>query len=169
VDSVYYVGQKDLAILVNSRFLTFVVTAISLFAATRFFSDRAQQVTAYVGGHLITLIALGLELASWVQRSVAPADQFETTTVSISILMAFYALSLVTLGVAVRSAINRVLGLGLMSLVVIKLYLSDVWELGRLFQIVAFVGLGILLLTVSYLYSRFRPMIEKLWKDEPGV
>jgi len=44
-----------------------------------------------------------------------------------------------------------------MALVVVKLYLSDVWQLGYLFKIVAFVGLGVLLLTVSYLYSRFRP------------
>jgi uncharacterized membrane protein len=169
VDSVYYAGQKDLPLFMNSRFLAFAVVAISLFTASKFFSDRAQAVTAYVAGHVITLMAVGLEAGSWVQRSVAQADQFQTTTVSISILMAFYALMLVTLGVATRSALNRVLGLGLMALVVVKLYLSDVWELGFLFRIVAFIGLGILLLTVSYLYSRFRPMIEKLWKDDASA
>jgi uncharacterized membrane protein len=169
VDSVYYAGQKNLPLFVNSRFLAFAVVAISLFTAAKFFSDRAQSVTAYVGGHVITLMAVGLEVVSWVQRWVAEADQFESTTVSISILMAFYALMLVTLGVATRSALNRVLGLGLMALVVVKLYLSDVWELGFLFRIVAFIGLGLLLLTVSYLYSRFRPMIEKLWKDDASA
>jgi uncharacterized membrane protein len=83
--------------------------------------------------------------------------------------MAIYALFLVTLGVVTKTSINRILGLILMSLVVIKLYLSDVWELGFVFKIVSFMGLGILLLAVSYLYSRFRPVIEKLWKDEPGA
>jgi uncharacterized membrane protein len=56
-----------------------------------------------------------------------------------------------------------------MTLVVIKLYLSDVWELGFLFRIVAFLGLGVLLLSVSFLYSRFRPTIEKLWRDDPST
>lgn len=166
VDTLYYAIAKDLALFANPRFLTFAVTAISLFAAAKFFSDPVQKLASYIGAHVVTLIALGLELVSWVQKSVAPDDQFQTITVSISILMAFYALFLVTLGVATKTAINRVLGLGLMALVVLKLYLSDVWELGYLFKIVAFIGLGVLLLSVSYLYSRFRPVIEKLWKDE---
>jgi uncharacterized membrane protein len=160
---------KDVQLFANQRFFTFAVTAISLFAAAKFFADRGQVITAYVAGHFVTLMALGLELVSWVRQSVAVADQFETTTVAISILMALYALMLVMLGVVTKTSINRVLGLGLMSLVVIKLYLSDVWELGYLFKIVAFIGLGVLLLIVSYLYSRFRPVIEKLWKDDPSA
>jgi uncharacterized membrane protein len=169
VDAVFYAGAKDLALFVNPRFLTFAVTAVGLFLAAKFFADRAQKLVSYVAAHVVTLMALGLELVSWVQKSVAADDQFETTTVSISILMAFYALFLVTLGVATKTAINRILGLGLMALVVLKLYISDVWELGYLFKIVAFIGLGVLLLSVSYLYSRFRPVIEKLWKDDPSA
>lgn len=169
VDTEFYASQKDFAVFANPRFLTFAVTAIGLFVAAKFFAERGLVLVSYVAGHLVTLTALGLELVSWVQRSVAPADQFQTTTVSISILMAFYGLLLITLGVATKTSINRIMGLILMALVVVKLYLSDVWELGFLFRIVAFLGLGVLLLTVSYLYSRFRPVIEKLWKDEPGV
>jgi uncharacterized membrane protein len=166
VDTIYYSMAKDLSLFANPRFLTFAVTAIALFAAAKFFSDRVQKQASYVGAHVITLIALGLELVAWVQKSVSAADQFETITVSISILMAFYALFLVTLGVATKTAINRVLGLALMALVVFKLYLSDVWQLGYLFKIIAFIGLGVLLISMSYLYSRFRPVIEKLWKDD---
>jgi uncharacterized membrane protein len=169
VDAVFYAGSKDLASFVNPRFLTFAVTAMALLAGAKFFQDRVQKQSCYVGGHVVTLMALGLELVSWVQKSVSAGDQFETTTVSISILMAVYALFLVTLGVATKTAINRILGLGLMALVVVKLYLSDVWELGYLFKIVAFIGLGVLLISMSYLYSRFRPVIEKLWKDDPSV
>jgi Predicted membrane protein (DUF2339) len=169
VDAVFYAGAKDLASFVNPRFLTFAVTAMALFAGAKFFQDRVQMQACYVGGHVVTLMALGLELVSWVQKSVAAGDQFETTTVSISILMAVYALFLVTLGVATKTAINRILGLGLMAMVVVKLYISDVWELGYLFKIVAFIGLGVLLISMSYLYSRFRPTIEKLWKDDPSV
>ncbi len=153
----------------DSRFLTFAVVAVSLFAAAKFFTDRGQRLSCYVAAHVVTLMDLGLEMVAWVQRSVAPADQFQTITLSISILMAVYALMLVTLGVATRTSINRLLGLVLMTLVVIKLYLSDVWELGFLFRIVAFLGLGVLLLSVSFLYSRFRPTIEKLWRDDPST
>jgi len=155
--------------IANGRFLTFAVSAVALFAAAKVFSERAQVLTAYVAGHFVALNGLGIELVAWIQRSVEKNSQFETSTVAISILMALYALMLVTIGVAAKSAINRMMGLILMTLVVIKLYLVDVWELGFLFRIVAFLGLGVLLLAVSYLYSRFRPMIEKLWKDDQGA
>ena len=49
--------------------------------------------------------------------------------------------------------------------VIAKLYLLDVWDLGRGFRITAFMALGVLLLLVSYLYSRFKPALERLWKD----
>jgi uncharacterized membrane protein len=157
------------SLIPDQRFLTFAVAATALFLASRFFQDRAQAGVAYVAGHFVTLVALGIQLADWVARSVAKPDQFQTATVLISILMAVYAVFLITLGVATRTALNRILGLVLMALVVLKLYLSDVWELGNLFKIVAFLGLSVLLLSVSYLYSRFRPAIEKLWKDDPGA
>jgi len=157
------------AAIPDQRFVTFAVSAISLFLAAKFFTERGQKQTAYVAAHVVTLTALGLELVAWVQRSIDKANQFETSTVSISILMALYAVMMVTLGVATKTSINRLLGLLLMSLVVIKLYLSDVWQLGFVFRIVSFLGLGVLLLTMSYLYSRFRPMIEKLLKDDPSA
>ncbi len=86
----------------------------------------------------------------------------------VSILWALYALVLVGFGVALRFVLNRVLGLILLGLVVIKLYVWDVWQLARIFRITAFVALGVLLLATSYLYSRYRTTIESWWKnDEP--
>jgi uncharacterized membrane protein len=52
---------------------------------------------------------------------------------------------------------------------VAKLYLVDVWVLGRLFRITAFLALGILLLALSYLYSRLRPVFERLLKRTPAA
>ena len=107
-----------------------------------------------------------MEVVGWAERNFAPADVLSVETMGISILMALYALMLVVLGVATRTVINRVLGLGLMGTVVVKLYLSDIWELSRIFRITAFLALGVVLLLVSYLYSRFKPAIERLWKDD---
>lgn len=73
---------------------------------------------------------------------------------------------LVSAGVATRTAINRIAGLGLIGIVVLKLYFFDVWQLGRPYQIAAFVILGILLIATSFLYSHFRRLIETWWKDD---
>jgi uncharacterized membrane protein len=148
------------------RFLTFTVSAVGLWLAARFAQAELPAAVPYVGGHLVMLWNLGMEVVGWAERNTAPADVLSVETMAISILMALYALMLVILGVATRTVINRVLGLGLMGTVVAKLYLSDIWELSRIFRIAAFLALGVTLLLVSYLYSRYKPAIERLWKDD---
>ncbi len=69
---------------------------------------------------------------------------------------------------ATRTVVNRLSGLALLGVVVLKLYLYDVWQLTKLQRISAFVVLGVLLLSTSFLYSRFRALIESMWKDDPS-
>ncbi len=150
----------------SARFLAFAGTAIALWFAAR----CLKNVVAYTAGHAVFLFALSLELGTWVGRNIAREDQTSVQNVGISILMTVYAVILVTLGVATRTVINRILGLGLLGLVVAKLYLLDVWVVGLGFRIAAFLALGVLLLVVSFLYSRFKPTLERWWKpDSPAA
>jgi uncharacterized membrane protein len=100
-----------------------------------------------------------------VGRNIEPDNLRSAQSASISILMACYALLLVGAGVLYRSALNRILGLGLIGLVIAKLYLYDVWLLVRIYRIAAFGVLGALLLLTSYVYSRNRASIENWWNE----
>nr|MDP9115313.1 DUF2339 domain-containing protein [Acidobacteriota bacterium] len=151
--------------LVNRRFLTFAVVAGSLWAASRFARSGEAKAVSYGAGHFAVLWGLALEVSAWAARNAEVQDVSSAESTGISILMAVYGAGLVVAGVALRSTVNRILGLGLLTLVIVKLYLLDVWSLSRGFRITAFLALGGLLLLVSYLYSRFRPAIERLWKD----
>jgi uncharacterized membrane protein len=154
-------------LLMNSRFVTFVVSAVSFWLGAWWLkSTRIPAAVAYVAGHFILLSACLFELRDWVETAVTAENQTSVMAIGVSILMALYAVLLIGIGVAYRSALNRILGLGLIGLVVLKLYLYDVWEASRLFRMAAFVSLGILLLLTSYLYSRFRPAIENWWKKD---
>ena len=149
----------------NVRLLTFAVSAGSLWIASRAaLSDESKAVT-YGAGHVLLVWALAMEVAAWARRTADSQDVSNVSSTGISILMAVYAVCLVMAGVGLRSSVNRILGLGLLALVIAKLYLVDVWDLSRGFRITAFLALGGLLLLVSYLYSRFKPAIEKLWRD----
>jgi uncharacterized membrane protein len=151
--------------LLNRRFLTFAVVACSLGIASRFARTTEAKAVTYGAGHLALLWALAMEVSGWAARNSEVQDVSNVESTGISILMAVYGVGLVVAGVALRSTVNRVLGLGLLTLVIAKLYLLDVWSLSRGFRITAFLALGGLLLLVSYLYSRFKPAIERLWKD----
>ena len=164
-DAWIYTRGSEFPALVNARFLAFATAALSLWLSARFSRNRAAQGVAYIAGHLVMLWILGLEVVGAVERNAALTDRSSVLTVAISVLIAVYAVMLVTLGIATRTVLNRILGLALVALIVVKLYLVDVWQLGRGFRIAAFLALGGLMLAVSYLYSRWRPSIERLFTD----
>jgi len=97
---------------------------------------------------------------------VSPANAANLQSLAVSVVAALYALLLVCLGLFTRASVNRWLGLGLFALVLIKLYLYDIWQLQRMYRVLAFGVLGLLLLTASFLYSRNRTTIESWWKNE---
>ncbi len=162
LDSAMYSIDYFYTAFANRRFLTFAVSAASLWIASRF----ARRARIAVGDIRRGSPGHAMGAGDWKSpdgrgRTSDPQDVANVVSTGISILMAVYASALVVAGVALRSALNRILGLGLFALVIVKLYLLDVWSLSRGFRITAFLALGGMLLLVSYLYSRFKPALEK--------
>ncbi|MDX2180332.1 MAG: DUF2339 domain-containing protein [Bryobacteraceae bacterium] len=150
-----------------TRIATFAVLAFALWLAAywlRGFRENPRiALGPYVIGHAIALWGIALELIDATKTAENPSS---AASLAISILGAVYGVALVAAGVATRTRINRLLGLGLIALVIAKLYLSDIWSLGLIHRVVAFGALGALLLATSFLYSRFRPKIEALLEEE---
>jgi uncharacterized membrane protein len=170
-DADMYSGPADYTGLLNTRFLTFAVAAGSLLISARWLqrawsSLPPMPVTVYVAGHLAMLCGLGLEVLGWASRTAAPENLRNVQSAAISILIAAYAVALAAIGIATRTRLNRIFGLGLIGFVVVKLYLYDVWELRLIYRVLAFAGLGGLLLVLSFLYSRYRSSIESWLQDE---
>lgn len=148
-----------------TRIATFAVLAVALWLAAYWL--RAYQALValgpYVAGHAIALYGIALELIDATAKAENPSS---AASLAISILGAVYGAGLVAAGVATRTRVNRLLGLGLIGVVIAKLYLSDIWSLGLIHRVVAFGALGALLLATSFLYSRFRAKIEALLEEE---
>lgn len=164
VDSWRYLTPHSYSAIVNERFFTFVVAAVCLWVAARWIGSGWMALATYITGHFVMLWALCLELWGWAARTALPANLRNLESSAMSILLAAYALVLVSLGVARGAAVNRMLGLGLIGMVIAKLYFYDVWYLELFYRMAAFAVLGVLLLAMSYLYSRFRASIENWWK-----
>ncbi|HEY2013521.1 MAG TPA: DUF2339 domain-containing protein [Bryobacteraceae bacterium] len=163
LDSQMYADPSDYSLLVNARFVTFAMAAASLWAAAWWIRQGTQALVTYLTGHFVMLWGLCQEAAGWAQRT-GEGDVRSVISMSISVLVAAYAVMLVAGGVARRSAITRVAGIVLIGLVVLKLYLYDVWLLGQFYRMAAFAILGVLLLAMSYLYSRYRASIDTWWR-----
>jgi uncharacterized membrane protein len=166
LDEFTYSQSSQYSILMNTRFLTFAVSTAALWLAAKFLAPATDAAVSYIAGHAVLLFGLSLEIGGWVSRNVEAEDQSGVQIIAVSVMLTVYAVILVVIGVRAQAAIHRMLGLALVVLVVAKLYLVDVWVLGRLFRITAFLALGILLLGLSYLYSRLRPMLDRLLKPD---
>jgi len=166
IDAWVFGQGSEYNLLANSRFLTFAVFAASLWLSVRWVHDKEEALTAYVGGHLILLWALVMEVIGQTQRSAQSDKVFSVGTVSVSALIAAYGVILIGAFVLGRFAVNRLLGLVLLGFIVLKLYLSDVWVLERIYRVIAFGVLGILLLLTSFLYSRYRTKIGSWLKQD---
>lgn len=103
----------------------------------------------YVCGHAAAVIGGLWLISAWVSAvSVA-------LTLA-SVLLALYGIAVLAFGIIQRSNVNRLTGLSMLGLVICKLYFYDVWQLSYGFRITAFVVLGALLLSASFLYSRWK-------------
>jgi uncharacterized membrane protein len=156
------------AVLFNPRFLAFAVSAACAFAAAKWIvsSSRKLALFEYLGAHVALLAGLTLEVLMWVGRNAAVSNRISAETFAVSVLYGIYAVVLVGTGVFSRTAVNRIGGLVLIGFVIVKLYLFDVWQLDRVYRIAAFVALGILLISTSFLYSRYRHVLEALLRND---
>ena len=160
LDAWIYPSSVSYSIILNDRFFTFAVAAVCLWLAAMWLErEEGLRLGAYIGGHFVMLWALTQEVLGWVGRSTEQANLASVETISVSILYALYALLFIGIGVATRSVVNRIAGLVLIAVVVLKLYLFDVWQVGTAYRTIAFVALGMLLLSTSFLYSRYREQI----------
>ena len=162
---IYGIGARY-GLFANARFLTFATAAASLWLSVQWLDDKRAKLAVYVAGHLVLLWTLVMEVVGQVERGFPPERVFSVATVSVSVLIAAYGVVLIGAFVLGRFAVNRLLGLILLGGVVAKLYLGDVWVLDRIYRIIAFGFLGILLLLTSFLYSRYRTRIGSWRKDE---
>ncbi len=167
-DAEMYTSSGAYGLLFNARFLTFFVAAVCLILAAKWAVRMAREIALgeYIAGLIVLLAGLSLEVIGWAERLTPTNEVLSVETVGLSILFAAYALALVGIGVWRRTVINRVAGLVLMGIVIVKLYLFDVWQLDRVYRISAFVVLGLLLISTSFLYSRFRRIVEGWLKDD---
>jgi hypothetical protein len=140
--------------LLNPRFLAFAAAAAAFGAATWWTRTTRTAAATYVTGHAVLLWGLALEAIGWAARTSSPENFTSVASTAVSVIAAAYAVLLVAAGAAWRHAGSRLLGMGLIGIVVLKLYLYDVWLLGAFYRMAAFAILGAMLLVMSYLYSR---------------
>jgi uncharacterized membrane protein len=155
-------------LLFNARFATYVVAiailaGIALFGARQASADEMVFIrVAVVSLNLLALIALTLEASDYFNRQFSPGVRvipdyrqlFLARDFSYSAIWLIYGVALMAVGFQKRSAFVRWQSLILIAFTIIKVFFHDISELGGSYRILSFVGLGAILLGISFVYQR---------------
>ena len=82
------------------------------------------------------------------------------TPLALTALWAIYAVVLLVVGMVKQWRSVRLYALALLAIPIIKVFVYDVRALKELYRIIAFIGLGVLLLVSAYLYQRYSKSIR---------
>jgi uncharacterized membrane protein len=157
----------------NARFAGFAVTALALVAGGELLR-RGSLLPGGVAralraaGALSAVAAATLEVRDFFERALASA-RLEPQTAEVLARLSHLAgaeqlafsgvwiaasLVLVGLGIALKIRDLRVMAIGLFDLTILKAFFVDLGSMETLYRIAAFIGLGLVLLAVSYIYQR---------------
>ena len=162
--------------IINLNFLAYAVTIGALYlSAYALWRWRDQYlhpdpeerffIPAFlVAANFLTLWILSFEIIETIDRryffDVAPNVAGNVISLSLSVLWAVYAAVLIVLGIVRRDRYVRLAGLALLALPVVKLFAYDAFELEQVYRVIAFIGLGALLVIGGFLYQRYSRVIR---------
>lgn len=148
-------------VLLNARFATYLI-AIAVFAFAAWTAAHASEewrsiaVGAGIAVTVLAMIAVCLEIHSYwtAQPSVRRGDLYINEQFTYSAWAMLFGAVLLAAGFWKKSAFLRWQALALLTLSIAKVFLVDIRQLSQGYRILSFLGLGVLLLAVSFVYQR---------------
>jgi len=169
----FNVDSRTFKPIMNLRFLAFGVGIASMYLAAlilwmqreKYFFDQEKLLIPVflVAANVLTLWLLSAEVIASVDSEFFGVPQrlaSDVTSLSLSILWATYAGIVLVVGVTQSLRWIRLGGLGLLAIPVIKLFVYDVFSLEQEYRVVAFLGLGGILVAGGFLYQRYGRVIR---------
>lgn len=112
-----------------------------------------------------------VELQEWSNAKGLQIQQRENLQhLSLSGTWLFFSIVLMVVGLWKRHRNVRLVAIGLFGITILKIFIYDLSFLETLYRIFSFMGLGVILLGVSYLYQKYKGIILEAEEDvEKGV
>jgi len=168
--------DRDFTFLINARAFSFAVGIVAILVMTYLHARYRQTLSARETGRITGLVAaanfllvffLTTEIGHYFSLQHDRAGNYEQRRevnnqkqLSISACWALYSILLVILGVVKKYQPIRVLAIVLFGITIFKVFLLDLSNLERIYRITSFIGLGVILLAVSFIYQKYRNQIN---------
>jgi len=163
---------RDFVLLANYRFVSLVIVAATSYLIGKFISEDAEwkpvaRMLVFGSAAVVLFVLVTGETRDFFQRKIAIGFRPGDTTIdlqsrkqlALSGVWLAYSMAAMSLGIWRRSRGLRLIAITLFGVTVLKVFLYDLSFLAQLYRIFSFIGLGLILLAVSYLYQRYRSLI----------
>jgi uncharacterized membrane protein len=154
--------------VLNGLIVCFLIPALMAAAATWMLQRMDQRTASLVAG--IAALGFGFAFLSYEVRHYfgfaqgrVSALASDTELYAYSIVWLVYGACLLVAGIVTRQAVLRYASLAVLVLVVGKVFLVDMADLTGLLRVASFLGLGIALLALGFLYRRY------VFRDDPAA
>ena len=162
--------------LLNLRVVAMLATALAVAFAARLalqYRDLAPLLPSIhrvfaIGAIVVIFSLLSGETLDWFERSVDAvreegadvlADLQDGQQLALSLVWLLYSVVLMVVGFWRSNRGLRLIAIGLFGITILKIFLYDLSSLETAYRIVSFVGLGAILLGVSYGYQRYKHLL----------
>jgi len=123
----------------------------------KYFNQPVRSILNALGG-LLTFLLLNIEIADFYSSGRTLTFEFSRNLaqdMTYSLAWGLFGLIVLILGIKWGSQGARRASLGLLILTILKLFLHDLWRLGQLYRVGAFIGLALVLMFTSFLYQKY--------------
>lgn len=151
--------------ILNWYLYTYGVATICLLLAARLWRPAnegvmGKPIAPTLAGLGVTLafLLLNIEIADFFSTGSTLTFQFSGSfalDLTYTLGWAIFGLTLLSIGIRVNQRGARLGGVGLLAVTIGKLFLHDLWRLGQLYRVGAFLGLAAVLILASFLYQRY--------------
>lgn len=163
---VFAVGESYLParLLISFESLTLVtqIGALYVAAAAHRTRDRDLGTALWLMANILTLAWLGFEAHAYLRPREDTLEGLQLQSLTYSGIAGLYAGLLMTIGVVRQHRGARTFALVLFAGTIVKMAVSDLWLLSTAYRTIGFIGLGVVLLSCSLLYHRFRGLVTNV-------
>ncbi len=172
-----FMPVADFQLVANFRFLTMIIVVAGTFVLARWIRNRTPlgswnaEVLGAVGVIIVILMLVLVtgetkdyfEKAKVMLGGTSYAAEYSRLNnlqqLSLSGVWLFYSIALMVVGIWRRHRGIRIASIVLFGFTILKIFIYDLSFLDTLYRIFSFIGLGVILLAVSYLYQKYKSII----------
>jgi len=171
----FYITGNEIWVFLNKAAVAFLFVILATASIIWLYQRHTRELKDMVNHYLILGLPIALNLLIiifftreinayydylWGVNGMAGTSRLENSPALIkSLVWGLHAAILVALGIWRRLKGIRWFGLGFLGFVIFKVFLYDLSNLTTPYRILSFMGLGIILLAISWLYHRYKNLI----------